>query len=277
MVPGEIICARCGWQNELTARMCGGCGAPLRTPEPGSVNAYALPGATQAVNALPSAASFYSPEAPTTLTPTPPDVPAMGMPPRYGPPGAVGAWPGAAAPAAPQTKPHANGRRIAIITGAVLTALVIGLLGAWALIIQPALHHTVDTQLRNALSTAVSEVPRNAAAGTYAIGAGEVNAALQQLLPADAPIKNLQAQFSNGAIVFTYSFLGGKGSVTTQPYVNGGHLQAQGTTVNGLLSLFESGDQVQNAFNDALNGIPEQGKISSFTIRGNDIVLAVAG
>ncbi|MBF6591916.1 MAG: hypothetical protein IVW57_15515, partial [Ktedonobacterales bacterium] len=24
-----VVCARCGWPNEPTARMCGGCGQPL--------------------------------------------------------------------------------------------------------------------------------------------------------------------------------------------------------------------------------------------------------
>ena len=41
MVPGTpstIICTRCGWQNDSTARMCGGCGAPLYIADPGATS-----------------------------------------------------------------------------------------------------------------------------------------------------------------------------------------------------------------------------------------------
>lgn len=254
--------------------MCGGCGAPLRTPEPGAINAY-QPGLAGVTNA--GTPAYYSPDAPTTMTPTPPDLSAMASAGQPYPAGAVGAWPGAAAPVATQTKPRADRKRIAIISGAVLAALLIGLLGAWFVIIQPALHRTVDTQLRNALASAVSEVPGNLPAGQYRVTMSEVNVTLRQLLPTDAPIQNLQAHTSAGALVFTYSFFGGSGSVTTQPVVSGGQLQAQGTRVDGLLTLVESGDQAQSALNDALNSIPEHGKITGFTVTSDAILVTISG
>ena len=274
MVPAEIVCARCAWQNEPTARMCGGCGAPLRTPEPGAVNAY-QPGLTGAASV--GAPGYYSPDAPTTMTPTPPDLLGMGLPGQPQAAGAIGAWPGAVAPVATQTKPRADRKRIAIISGAVLAALIVGLFGAWFVIIQPALHRTVDTQLRNALASTVSNVPRNLPSAQYRVSISEVNGTLGQLLPVDAPIKNLQAHASGGEIVFTYSFFGGSGSVTTQPYVSGGRLQVEGTRVDGLLSLVESGDQTQSALDDALNTIPEQGRITGFTVTGDSIMVTIAG
>lgn len=277
MALGEINCARCGWQNEPTARMCGGCGAPLRTPEPGAVSAYAQHGGPFAAEGV-GGSALYSPDAPTTLTPTPPDMPAMGM---MSPPyaaGAVGGWPGVATPVAAREQPRPDrGRRILITTGVALATLLIGLVAAWALIIQPALHNAADAQLRNALASAVSNVPGHAPAGHYFIKQDDMNSTLQQLLPADAPIKNLQARFSDGAIVFTYSFLGGTGSVTTEPYASGGDLRVQGTRVDGLLSLVESGDQLENVFNDALSKVPEQGKINSVSVTGDRIEVTVVG
>lgn len=272
MVPAEIVCARCAWRNEPTARMCGGCGAPLLTPEP--VNAYQAGAVGATAAGMPA---YYSPDAPTTMTPTPPDLPALGMPAQPYPAGAVGGWPGAAAPVANQTKRGANRKRIAIISGAVLASLLVGLLGAWFAIIQPALHHTVDTQLRNALASAVSGVPGNLRSAQYRVTIGEVNATLEQLLPSDAPIKNLRAHANAGALVFTYSFFGASGSVTTQPYLSGGRLQVEGTRVDGWLSLVESGDQTQSALNDALSTIPEQGEITGFTVANDAIMVSIAG
>ena len=274
MVPAEIVCARCAWRNEPTARMCGGCGAPLRTPDSGAANGY-QPGLVGVSGA--GASAYYAPDAPTTMTPTPPDLPGLGAPGQPYVAGAVGGWPGAAAPVATETKPRADRKRVAIICGAVLAALIIGLLSAWFVIIQPALHRTVDTQLRNALTSVVSDVPSNLPGAQYKVTIGEVNSTLSQLLPADAPIKNLQAHTSGSEIVFTYSFFGGSGSVITQPYVSEGHLQVEGTKVNGWLSLVESGDQTQSALNDALNTLPQKGKIAAFTVSGDAIMVTIAG
>lgn len=259
---GEIYCALCGWQNESTARMCGGCGAPLRASEPGAVGAYAQPGITYPSEGVGNPA-LYAPDAPTTVTPTAPDALA------------VGAWPGVPAPASAREKPRTHRGRLLIIVGVVLAALLISTVGAWAMVIQPTLHNEADTQLRSALTSAVGDVPVHAPAGHYFIRQNTMNDLLQQFVPVDAPIKNVQARFSDGAITFTYSFLGASGSVTTQPYVSDGKLQVQGTRVDGPLSLVESGDQLENAFNDALSKIPEQGKIQSFSIVGDRLEITI--
>jgi hypothetical protein len=202
--------------------------------------------------------------------------PPMGAMERPYSPGAVGAWPGTvAAPVATATKPAGKAKRALIITGAVLAALIIGLIAAWTLIVQPALHNTADSQIRSALSSVVSSVPGNIAPGTYYVTQGEVNQQLQQLLPSDSPIKNLQAQFVNGNIVISYSFLGSAGTVTTTPYLVNQRVQVQNTRVDGLLSSVESGNQLESAFNSALNGVPGQGRVTDFSVEPDRLVLTV--
>lgn len=317
-----MYCANCGWQNDASARMCGGCGAPLRIPgqpEPVAAAPAPMPGVSPAI---PTPSGVYAQNAPTTFTPPsetpmqapgqspyianmpvgqPPYAPGASMPGQayyappagmapqpYGPPmgtmerpyspGAVGAWPGAvAAPVATATKPRGQRKRALIITGAVLAALIIGLIAAWALIVQPALHKTADSQIRNALSSIVNDVPGDIAPGTYYVTQGEVNQQLQQLLPSDSPIKNLQAQFVNGDIVFSYSFLGGTGTVTATPYLVNQRVQVHNTRVSGLLSTVESGNQLESAFNSALNGVPGQGKVTGFSVEPDRLVLTVGG
>ena len=219
--------------------------------------------------------AYYAP--PAGMAPQPYG-PPMGTMERPYSPGAVGAWPGAvAAPVATATKPRGQRKRALIITGAVLAALIIGLIAAWALIVQPALHKTADSQIRNALSSIVNDVPGDIAPGTYYVTQGEVNQQLQQLLPSDSPIKNLQAQFVNGDIVFSYSFLGGTGTVTATPYLVNQRVQVHNTRVSGLLSTVESGNQLESAFNSALNGVPGQGKVTGFSVEPDRLVLTVGG
>src|SRR4051794_35556173 len=75
MLPANIppvTCTRCGWQNEPTARMCGGCGMPLRTTYPGATSNIDLVGgaAPRALRPTPAHKEReYPPNAPTAYLP----------------------------------------------------------------------------------------------------------------------------------------------------------------------------------------------------------------
>lgn len=275
--------------------------SPAAAPTPSGVSALYAPttftppaeSPNQAPGQPPYAANMpigQVPYAPGASMPGQPYyAPPAGMAPQpYGPPmgamerpytlGAVGAWPGvAAAPVATATKPRGKRKRALIITGSVLAALIIGLIAAWALVVQPALHNTADSQIRSALSSVVSSVPGNVAPGTYYVTQSDVNQQLQQLLPSDSPIKNLQAQFVNGNIVISYSFLGSTGTVTTTPYLVNQRVQVQNTRVDGLLSSVESGNQLQSDFNSAMSGVPGQGNVTDFSVEPDRLVFIVGG
>src|SRR5258707_651983 len=141
----NITCQHCGWQNELTARMCGGCGMPLRVADPGATTlATAAPAAGGWAAAAPATPTAYAHDAPTAFAPARPepysDAPAA-------PPTPPLRWPGDEAARAKAARAgSAPGRgsapwwRIPLIAGIVLVVLVAGSLGAWALAIRPSTH-----------------------------------------------------------------------------------------------------------------------------------------
>ncbi|MGH2516791.1 MAG: hypothetical protein ACRDHP_14150, partial [Ktedonobacterales bacterium] len=140
-MPGDITCARCGWRNEAIARMCGGCGQPLRQPS-GAPATLAMP-AGWAGGPEPGATTPVDISAPFNRTVA---LPAPGL---YSPAPAheraPSVWPGAA-PAGQRAngKPPAkrkNPWRVPITLFVVLCVLLAAALGTWALVVRPAMHN----------------------------------------------------------------------------------------------------------------------------------------
>ena len=70
MLPVDIICPRCGWRNETTARMCGGCGRPLVSADPSAT--VGVPASFALAYASPSTPPVAPGDAPTELVPLDP-------------------------------------------------------------------------------------------------------------------------------------------------------------------------------------------------------------
>jgi hypothetical protein len=282
MIPGDITCSHCGWRNEATARMCGGCGQPLRqSPDsPGT--------ATVAISA--GWASGAEPGATTPVDMPAAFAPTVAAPPfasAYSPPGAPSVWPGAAAAAQRSgASPTArkNPWRVPIIVLVTLCVLLAATLGAWALLLRPAIHNSVDSQLRSALDTAIEEATpasQTIPAGTVItirIPASALNADIANEL-GNIPVKNVQVQFrADGFVHANYSFLGRDGGITTQlvPLANG-RVEAQNTNVTGLLKLVESTDEMTATFNEALGRLPPQYHVTQITAANDTLTISVTG
>jgi hypothetical protein len=289
MIPVDITCARCGWRNEATARMCGGCGQPLRQSlESGAT--VAIPGewaaGPQAGNTTPADAPYgFTPTgaapAPAAYTPSGAATPA----PAYN--AAPSIWPGAGSPgqqagARAASNAKRNPWRVPIILLVVLCVLIATALGAWALILRPAVHSTVDTQLRAALDSAIEQaapsgVPLPAGTPlTIKIPASALNANIASEL-GSVPVQNVQVHFrGNGYVRASYTFLGRDGTITTQlvPLADG-RVQAQNTSVTGLLKTVESDGEMSAAFNEALGRLPPQYRVSQITTASDTIFIHV--
>lgn len=284
MIPGEIICGRCGWRNEGTARMCGGCGQPLRVtgmPVGGALTqAVPIRSAPAQTSGMPSPTTPQTPPAsayPVASTaPQPPYFAAQAF--------ATPTWPGdgqqggAAARAA--TK---RGRsRVPTVLLVTLCVLLVATLGAWALVIRPAIHATVDSQLQSALDTAIEQAApaqANIPPGTrltITIPASDLNADINSEL-GNLPVKNVQVHFhSDGYVVASYTLLGGDGGIVTQLVpLTGGRVEAVNTNVTGLLSLVESNDEMTRTFDEALGRLPPQYHVSQITSANDTLSVSV--
>src|SRR5579875_3674012 len=288
MIPTEITCPRCGWRNEASARMCGGCGMPLSLND--MTNPPSADGATVYVPDTPKLYSTgpdasinetqptpptslgmggaYSPLSPATpITPMTPVTPRRTAPtPAYTPvpssptDPSLRAITGDGVPAAlPSRRARSGsaagfwGRFLLIV---VLVLIVLGGLGygAWGLYVTPSLHTSVDTELYGRLKTLV-KTSFQTASGTYTLTASQ---ATDGLGPSDSSqwVQNLKIQFSPNVTYLEFNFFG-DGNVSTELFAENGSFHAAGTIVNGSLSLFESGRQMEATINRALATFPQ--------------------
>jgi len=296
MVPGTpstIICAHCGWQNDSTARMCGGCGMPLRSIDPGATSQDNTgPGGRGAAQGnLPSL------DAPTMMSPgagnvapqayaqpaTPPAVPQIPTPVTAG---RAVAW-----PAAGQAKANpATGRfRWWIIPVAILIGLIVlGFLGlgVWGLGIQPSTANSVNTTFPSVLDSAFSQVNATLKPnhnGQVQISAATLDALIKSKSPPSGPVTAIDFTYITSpqdGFKLTYSFnlFGTEVQDTTAQFsIENGHLAARSTIVSGSMSLFASGVQMEQYLNNALESLTAiQGKVESFQLQGDTLQIQLA-
>lgn len=275
-----VTCTRCGWQNEPSARMCGGCGMPLRTTDPGATSNADLVG-EWASPALPVtlAEMVYPPDAPTTYSPQP-SAPAIAAAPRqqavepaiWGKPDVPAKW-GTQTP----IRHRSPWWQILLIALVVLSVLVGGGLGAWALIVRPAIHAQVDTTMRASLYSAIDQVDAKLSqvptGQTLQVteSAAELEQQIRQSISAGGSIADVRLHFANDAIRVTYALNGNAGAIVTHLHVDQRRLEARATSVDYPLGFVESGDEMEWAINDAFARLP-----SNLTVQGvsakNDIL-----
>ena len=276
MGPETLVCARCGWRNEATARMCGGCGQPSRALDPA---------ATTAVHPVSPDTAF--PSAPTSYATGKQAAYAPAERPPYAPPSTrtPSRWPDASGsttprPASPASRHPRGWARGLIVFLVVLLVLTGGLLGAWALVIRPAVHTAVDSSLRAALDNAVQTTTADITVvpnGQYTLPAAAFDAEIQRQLPTDSHISDAHLDFIRDGVRVTYRFFGRPGSITTHLAASDGHVVARGTTVEDVLSLVESGDEMEATLNEALGRLPSRYRVTGIRAANHTLIVSIGG
>jgi zinc-ribbon domain len=264
-----IRCPNCGWQNEPSAIMCGGCGQPLRStdgtagfvsgaqmswqPGPPPSHGYVSDSDLPTLQNIPPVAAPAGPDGPPR--PSSPQLPAA-------------PWPGAQASQAPRPWIGACLARGLIILAVTLAALAVLATGAWGLAVRPTLHAQVDGAIGQGLGQAVASVPSvtdqmlEVGGPTFFATDADVNALLQRYLPSSSGLDAVTVTFQPGVVLVTYSAYGLSGTVQTTLQVRGGQLQTTQTQVSGIMGWVETGEELQARVNQAL------GQLSSKTPHG---------
>ena len=266
-----MICQHCGTVNEGGDRFCGSCGAVLASSRPIGNPAPAFP------------ASPYgsSPDAPTLAEPLPSSQPTQYVlpPTQYvGPGSGPGAWAAqqggyapppvwpnqpayAASPAGVRTSPMKRSRR-RWPWYLLLFLLILGLLaaGSWVVLLRPAIHQSVDGQIRQGLQQAIDQIPPvgllKQSGDSQQVDEATINSYLAGNISQLAPITNMQVSLQPGVMVVNFQAYGFGSTVRLGMAAQGGTLVAQNVSVSGLLSWVESTDDLTARFDQALGQVP---------------------
>lgn len=277
---GERRCPSCGWENEASARMCGGCGRPLRASSGGpagssySVGRYDARGPYGTYGqGTGGRAEFGDAEATDPDMPTVRDYPPVQ---RYTPP--VPPYP--ARRAAPrQTSVRRRSTSVAAIALVLIALLALLGVGAWSAAIRPQLHQQVDAVLRAQALSMVATVNRVPAipSTTVSLTGDQATANLQASVPSDVPLQNVQVSFQGGRTVVSFTTYGMNGTVSTQLVTANGRLAATNTTVDGPVGLVESGGELQDTLNAALGTLRHDVTIKQVSEQNNTLTVAIKG
>jgi len=234
------------------------------------------------------------------------DQPLSAQPTQYVPPYSPGGWggqpsaygyapspqatwiepsyPPPAHPASSQPAPAAARRRRRWPWYVLLVLVVLGLLlsGSWILILRPAIHQSVDGEIRQGLQQAVDQIPPVAEAAPagvpFPVTEDNVNQYIAQNLSQLAPITDMHVALQPDVMVVTFQAYGFESTVRFGLAVEGGRLTAQNVAVSGLLSWVESSAELAPRLNDALGQV--SGKLgrslSSATIDDGQVVFVFA-
>jgi hypothetical protein len=298
--PGTIICARCGWQNDATARMCGGCGTPLRGPDPGATSQADTGGAAWASG---QAAPPVSQDTPTVVSSyaglgadvnlpnayvqpaTPPAFPQMPTPVTVAP-SPPAAWPGVG-----QSKPKTPAGKfrwwMILVSILIIIAVLLAVgLGIWGLGIQPSTANSLKSLFPSALNSAFTKENSNLTPnhnGQVQISAVSLDALIHGRSPTSGPVTNLDAYFvaaPSAGLRLTYSFnvFGSEAQDTTAYFsLENSRLVVRGTAVDGSMSVFMSGDQMEQILNNGLGNLTSiQGKVQSFQLANGMLTIQLA-
>jgi hypothetical protein len=283
MQPGKVRCVQCGWQNEPSDRMCGGCGQPLF--HAGSTFGSSPDPAPTLASSRVVAPPPLSPVSPETRTAA---WSVQGYPQQFSPQtSTVAATPLRAAPqfgsatvSQSQTKGGSCLARalIALAVAAVLSVVMMAC--GWAAVLRPALHRSLDQQLRSGLAAQVDKIPVipvGYAPITQTITDAEFNQQARAGNPQNdqGDMKDIRIHFLPGEVTMTYLLWGSPGKISTHIVAIRGRLLVQNTKVEGSLAQIETGDELEDALNSSLARLPAQDYVESIIVRNGKLTITI--
>jgi hypothetical protein len=157
-----------------------------------------------------------------------------------------------------EIRPRRNRNRAGCTVGC-LTVLVILLLvvgAGWIFLLRPYLHNMAETQINNALSAGVQQIPTTLPAIPAGIAIPPIpitdtainNLFVLSLAPND-PIKNPAAQITPTGMNISFQTYGLGNGISLEPAVRNGQLVATNVGVTGPFSLIMSPDELTPLLN----------------------------
>lgn len=154
----------------------------------------------------------------------------------------------------PRRERNRAGCTAGCLTIFVILLLVIG--AVWVFLLRPYLHNIAETQIDNALSAGVQQIPTNLPAIPAGIGTipipiqdNTINNLFVLNLAPSSPIKNPATQITPSGISMSFQTYGFSNSLSLKPALQNGRLVATNVAINGPFSLIMSPDELTPLLN----------------------------
>jgi len=158
----------------------------------------------------------------------------------------------------PATRPKRRRNRAGCVVGCltvlVLLLLVVG--AGWLFLLRPYLHNIAQTQLDQAMTSGVQQIPTTTVAlppGKLAVEENTINNLIVLNLAPSDPIKNPSTQIAPDGIHISFQVYGFGSTVSAKPALQNGRLVATNVAVNGPIGLIMSPDELTPLLNQRLS------------------------
>jgi hypothetical protein len=159
-------------------------------------------------------------------------------------------------PAVVNTQTSSPSRRRGCTLGCLTVLLLLLLIVAgWFFVARPFLHDIAVTQLDRAMSSAVNQIsPVEAGVLPHTLMVNEntlTNMLVLNTAPSD-PVQHPATKISQNGVRFEFQLYGSDCAITLLPQAQTGHLIATNVTVEGIIGLILSADDIQTLLNKHL-------------------------
>jgi hypothetical protein len=163
-----------------------------------------------------------------------------------------------------------------------LTILVLLLLiiAGWLFVARPFLHDLATTQLDRAMSSAVNQIsPLEARVLPHSLIVNEntlTNMLVLNTAPSD-PVQHPATKINQNGVRFEFQVYGSNCAITMLPQAQTGRLLATNVTVEGIIGLILSADDIQTLLNKHLADAQEriQHKVQSVQLKDHEMDLTL--
>jgi hypothetical protein len=175
----------------------------------------------------------------------------------------------------PKQKRSRAGCAIGCLTTLVILLLVVG--AGWVFLLRPYLHTIAETQINNALSAGVNQIPTNLP--TLPIGLGTIPIPIQDTtinnlfvlnLAPNSPLKNPATQITPAGISVSFQLYGFTNSLSLTPALQNGRMVATNVAISGPFSWIMSPDELTPLLNQHLADAQNRIKYSIQSIQLKD-------
>jgi hypothetical protein len=179
----------------------------------------------------------------------------------------------------PETRPRQKRNRAGCVLGCLTTIVILLLVvgAGWIFLLRPYLHNIAETQINNALSAGVNQIPTNlptlpAGLGTLPIPIQDttINNLFVLNLAPNSPLKNPATQITPNGISVSFQLYGFTNSLSLTPTLQNGRLVATNVAISGPFSWIMSPDELTPLLNQHLTDAQNRIKYSIQSIQLKD-------